>query len=120
MRVLVCGGRNFSDKAGMFDALDAAHKERTFTVLMHGGAGGADVMSDQWAEGRGVDRMVFPANWAWYGRSGGPRRNKRMLLEGKPDIILAFPGGAGTENMVKIATAAGVPVVQMLQVNLSP
>jgi UDP-N-acetylmuramoylalanine-D-glutamate ligase len=33
-----------------------------------------------------------------------------MLNNGKPDLVVAFPGGRGTENMVKQAEAAGVPV----------
>jgi hypothetical protein len=33
-----------------------------------------------------------------------------MLDEGKPDLVLAFPGGRGTRNMVGQAKRAGVPV----------
>lgn len=44
------------------------------------------------------------------GKAAGPIRNQRMLDDGKPDRVLAFPGGRGTANMVKLAKAAGVPV----------
>ena len=33
-----------------------------------------------------------------------------MLAEGKPDLVVAFPGGAGTANMIEQARAAGVRV----------
>lgn len=34
-----------------------------------------------------------------------------MLQEGKPDLVVAFPGGRGTAHMTRIAQEAGVPVV---------
>jgi hypothetical protein len=34
-----------------------------------------------------------------------------MLAEGRPDIVVIFPGGRETANMVKQAKAAGVWVV---------
>ena len=40
-------------------------------------------------------------------------RNRRMLIEGKPDLVLAFPGGKGTANMVEISRKAGVKVVEI-------
>ncbi len=52
-----------------------------------------------------------PAEWSKYGRRAGPIRNKQMLDVGKPHLVVAFPGGAGTANMVKQAKAAGVPII---------
>lgn len=40
----------------------------------------------------------------------GPLRNQRMLEEGKPDLVVAFPGGGGTKDMVRRAAKAGVPI----------
>ena len=37
-------------------------------------------------------------------------RNRRMLEEGRPDLVIAFPGGKGTANMVRIALQAGIQV----------
>ena len=34
-----------------------------------------------------------------------------MLDEGKPDLVVAFPGGRGTADMIRKAEGAGVPVV---------
>jgi UDP-N-acetylmuramoylalanine-D-glutamate ligase len=33
-----------------------------------------------------------------------------MLKEGRPDLVVAFPGGKGTANMVAQARAAGIRV----------
>jgi hypothetical protein len=54
--------------------------------------------------------LSFPANWKQYGKSAGYRRNTQMLEEGKPDIVIAFPGGRGTEMMCEIAETAGITV----------
>jgi len=54
--------------------------------------------------------MPFPADWSRHGKSAGPIRNRQMLIEGRPDIVVAFPGGKGTANMIKQAVEAGVKV----------
>lgn len=45
-----------------------------------------------------------------YGKSAGPIRNQTMLDDGKPDLVLAFPGGRGTADMVAKAEKHGIPV----------
>jgi UDP-N-acetylmuramoylalanine-D-glutamate ligase len=42
-------------------------------------------------------------------------RNKWMLTDGKPDLVIAFPGGRGTASMVNLARAAGVPVTEITE-----
>ena len=53
---------------------------------------------------------MYPADWDTHGRGAGPIRNKQMLEEGKPDLVIAFPGGKGTANMIGQAKEAGIPV----------
>lgn len=135
MRVLVCGGRHFgrvpegcpSDsylhyrkKADrecwmLAEMLDTQHMDKAFTLLIHGGAKGADFLADRWARGRGVERKVFAVpkvEWQRWGRAAGPMRNERMLVEGAPDIAIAFPGGAGTADMIKRIRSAGIPLIE--------
>jgi predicted Rossmann-fold nucleotide-binding protein len=115
MRVLVCGGRHFDEWKTLAKALDALE----VTVLMQGGAGGADQMALKWAETRGIPVITFPANWR-SGKRGGPERNAFMLAEGKPHMVVAFPGGAGTADMVRKAKAAGVKVIEHNSVSATP
>jgi len=111
MRVLVCGGRDYRDWPAFLAALDAAHAEQEIEAVIHGCAKGADDMAATWASIEvGITELRFPANWKAHGRAAGPLRNQRMLDEGKPDLVLAFPGGRGTADMVRRAEAAGVPV----------
>lgn len=105
MRVLVCGGRSFNQFELVARVLDALQ----VTVLMQGGAGGADRLALEWAQERGVPVITFPANWR-LGKRGGPMRNQFMLDEGKPHLVVAFPGNTGTADMIEKAEAAGVRV----------
>lgn len=109
--VLVCGSRNAIESTGLYVEL-ATHIQPWDTVIT-GGARGIDTIANQFARGLGCKTVVFHADWANEGRAAGPKRNARMLAEGKPDFVLAFPGGRGTADMVRRAKAAGVPVVEV-------
>ena len=110
MRVLVCGGRDYDDYKVMDACLTAKQIAVPFTLIIHGAARGADQMADAYAKHHNIPVMAFPANWKRDGKSAGPIRNKRMLVDGQPDLVMAFPGGRGTANMVKQARDAGVSV----------
>jgi hypothetical protein len=113
MRVLICGGREFSNYLKFAVAMNDLNSELgPFTVVVHGGAKGADWCAHLWAqspEGR-LREIEFPADWASHGRKAGPLRNQRMIDEGEPDLVVAFPGGRGTADMVRRAETAGIPV----------
>jgi hypothetical protein len=109
-RVLVCGGRNYDDKGRLYIALDRLFPSPT--LIIHGGANGADALAGQWCVDRDVACAPYYAAWETYGAGAGPMRNQRMLDEGKPHLVLAFPGGRGTADMVRRAKAAGVRVIE--------
>lgn len=112
LRVLVCGGRNYRGRSEVWGCLDRLRAERGVAVVIHGGASGADTLGAKWAITREVPQIAFRPNWAAFGPSAGPIRNRQMLDEGKPDVVIAFPGGRGTADMIRQATDAGVPVEQ--------
>jgi hypothetical protein len=107
MKVLVCGGRDFSQREWLIAVLDVMNP----TVIMQGGADGADLIAKEWAMSRCKPHWTFPADWDTHGKAAGPIRNKLMLDLGKPDVVAAFPGGRGTSNMIALAIAAGVEVL---------
>lgn len=110
VRVLVCGGRDYVNRERVFYALDSYHRRRgPIGVVIHGAARGADTLAGEWAWQAGVSIDQYPADWQAHGKRAGPLRNARMLASGKPDVVIAFPGGAGTADMVRRATAAGIP-----------
>lgn len=111
MRLLVCGGRDFSNTEWAYSILDELHRKNNIDVIIEGDARGADRIAGYWAQRNRIDNLKFPADWNKYGKSAGSIRNTKMLKEGKPDLVLAFPGGRGTANMIGQAQRAGVPVL---------
>lgn len=111
MKVIVCGGRLFADRAGLFNYLDHLHRLRRIGELAEGCASGADRFAGEWARFRGVRLCLYPANWREYGKAAGVLRNERMLNQFKPQLVVAFPGGNGTADMVWRAERAGIPTL---------
>lgn len=112
MRVCVTGGRDYADRAHVNYILDAVHAKRAITLLLEGGAAGADRLGRGWAISRGVDFQTFEANWSLYPGRAGNIRNSRMLRDGQPDLVVAFPGGSGTRDMTVKSIQAGVRLLQ--------
>lgn len=124
MRVLVCGGRDFA----LLEKSIEASNQRSFIyktlqeinlrhdpieVLIEGDAKGVDRCAGSWARSHGITNRKFPADWKKYGNSAGPIRNQQMLDEGLPDLVMAFPGGTGTADMVRRAKKSGIPVEEV-------
>lgn len=112
MRLLVTGGRDFDDRASVFDALDELHAEHKITLVVHGATRGADSLAEEWGKLRDVPTMPCPADWDRYGKAAGAIRN-RLMLKHDPELVAAFPGGRGTTNMVRIARKAGIKVMEI-------
>lgn len=117
MRVLVCGSRDFTDRRIVDTVLAGIAHIEAEVVVIEGGARGADWFGGQWAEDflNAEDHLRFSAEWTLYGKAAGGIRNKRMLDEGKPDIVVAFVNkplaeSKGTADMVRRARKAGLPV----------
>ena len=111
-RVLVCGGRHYSDSRHLGRVLGALATRPT--LIIHGDATGADELAQRWARRQRIPDRPFPADWGAHGRAAGPIRNQQMLDEGQPHLVVAFPGGAGTADMVRRAEAAGVTVLKVI------
>ena len=110
MRVLVCGGRDYNRELAFDCEMDALDMPRG-SVVIEGGARGADALARGYAR---IYRFVtesYPADWRKHGKAAGPIRNQRMIDEGKPDLVVAFPGGKGTADMVRRAKAAGIKTI---------
>lgn len=112
-RVLVCGGREYGDRSRVFSVLDKYHAEVGVDLLIDGAARGADQIAHEWAVAVGVPTERYPADWNAHGSFAGPMRNRVMLKEGRPDLVIAFPGGVGTRDMVRKARKADVEVVEI-------
>jgi hypothetical protein len=108
VRILVCGGRDFQDYELVCQVLDGLDPE----LVIQGGANGADTLSRCWAMERGIPCMEFQAPWLSKGKGAGPVRNAWMIKYGEPDLVVAFPGGSGTADMVTRSLRAGLRVLR--------
>ena len=111
MKVIVCGSRDWDDIWFLWDVL--GQQEPKISFLIQGGAKGADEHARSWAKAHEVPQQEYEADWNKHGKAAGPIRNQKMLDEGKPDVVIAFPGGRGTADMVRRAKAAGVEVIEV-------
>ena len=107
MRVIVCGGRDFDDKDFLFKKLTAMNVEFGFDVIYEGGERGADTLAREWAKQANIPCKTFHADWDKFGSRAGPLRNLEMLDQ-KPDLVIGFAGGRGTDHMLSIARKAGI------------
>ena len=112
MRVLVCGGRDFDNYNLLVDTLTGllgqyAPKD---VIFISGRARGADRLGERFAKTNNCELLVFPADWDKFGKGAGHIRNQQMIDEGKPDLVVAFPGNRGTADMVRRAKKAGIEV----------
>ena len=122
MRLLVTGSRYLNDYKYFSNEMDKFCSSHSIpTTVIHGAARGADTLASRWVREvnsmRNHDPIITeieePARWKLHGKAAGPIRNKLMLDEHKPDMVLAFQGGKGTANMIKLAKWHGVPVVDL-------
>lgn len=115
MNVLVCGSRDFEDAQLIWDVLRGIQNHEHFTIIS-GMANGADSHAVAWAKANHRDLLPFPADWRTFGKAAGSIRNTKMLVNGKPDLVLAFVNkplaeSRGTANMVQQAKRARVKTI---------
>jgi hypothetical protein len=126
--VLVTGGRDYDDQdaeRAVFAYLDCLACEEPIATILTGACSatpenrkrglmqGADWMAIRWAVSREVSFVGMPAEWSRFGRPAGPRRNREMIKFGKPDLVVAFPGGDGTKDAVTFARERGIRVIEV-------
>lgn len=108
MKVLVCGSRDWGNSLAIDSVISSMPKG---TVVITGGARGADRWAHEAAQEAGLATMVFKADWTQYGRAAGYRRNIEMLDE-QPDLVVAFWDGLsrGTAHTIREARKRGIQV----------
>ena len=123
LKILACGGRYYCDKSFLFSVLDKIAEKYpypTYTiVIIEGEQTGADILAKDWAKSNNFKHLPFPADWTKFGNKAGYLRNAQMLAEGRPDLVVAFPGGKGTNMMINLAKEINVKVIDCRNGELS-
>ncbi len=107
-KVIVSGGRNYSDKTHVFRVLLGL---LPIDLIIQGGANGADKLAREFALEHGIACQTFEADWDTHGKSAGPRRNASMCEKNKDATAVFFPGGRGTDNCHMNAKRLGLTIV---------
>lgn len=111
IRILVTGGREYDDHHHVFAILDHTKEKLNGNfIIIQGGASGVDNYALDWATMHGIPVITEKADWEKHGKAAGPIRNQAMIDKHEPDLVLAFPGGKGTDDMIKRAIKARIIV----------
>lgn len=121
MKVLVCGGRHFSNYSVLSSILDDCLTKCNYgeeIEIVSGGCKGADSLAERYANENNIAMKIFPANWTKYGKAAGPIRNKEMVnyIKNYNSIVVAFisKDSIGTKNTVKLAKSNNIPTIEIL------
>jgi hypothetical protein len=116
-KLIVAGGRNFSDYNLLSNKLSNLREKilenniAEDILIVSGHAPGADTLGEKWAIENHVSYKVFPANWNKFKNSAGAIRNKQM--GDYADGLLAFWDGksTGTKNMITYAKEKNISIL---------
>jgi len=104
MKLIIAGGRNFTDYKKLKETCDDFLQNQTNIEIVSGAYyKGADKLGEQYAKEKGYKLTKFPANWNKFGKSAGPKRNQQMA--NYADALIAFWDGKskGTKDMIELA-----------------
>lgn len=115
-RIIVAGGRDFTDYALLSQTLDAVLEKYTFSEvqIVSGCCCGADALGERYAKEHGIPVKRFPAEWLAYGKAAGPIRNRKMAEYAAEcdGMLVAFWNGKsrGTASMIRLAEKNGMQI----------
>lgn len=107
MRLAIIGSRNFDDAELLENTLEPYRKK--VTLVVSGGARGADSLGEEWAEAYGIKTLIFKADWS-KGKGAGFLRNIDIIAN--CDAVIAFWDGRspGTAHSVQLAKNVNKPL----------
>lgn len=102
--LMISGSRDWTELNTIRDYLAHISQTKPDVLLLHGGCRGVDLLSEQVARQFQWLTQVYVPDWSFI-FAAGPIRNARMLNEGDPDEVIAFPLGdsRGTRNAIDLA-----------------
>lgn len=106
MKVAVIGSRSFTD----YDLLKRTLSQLSISLLVSGGAKGADSLAERYADENQISKQVFLPDYTRYGRGAPLKRNYQII--DFADQVVAFwdERSRGTGHALKYAEQQGKPV----------
>lgn len=102
MKIAIVGSRSFSDCAVLESWILSHIAAESISLVISGGASGADTLAEQFAKKFNIPTMIFLPDWKKYGRRAGIIRNVDIIKN--CDICFAFWDGQsrGTKNDIEL------------------
>lgn len=116
IKVIVCGGRGFTDLNLLIERLDFYLSnffnriETDKVEIVSGTARGADTLAIYWASLYGITVKCFRADWETHGKRAGYLRNTEMAEYATHCIAFWDGQSRGTKHMIDLARKKGLTV----------
>jgi predicted Rossmann fold nucleotide-binding protein DprA/Smf involved in DNA uptake len=109
MKLAIIGSRSFDDYDLLSRMVSANYPQ--VTMIISGGARGADELARQFAFERGIEIREYLPEWKRHGRAAGQIRNRLIIDDA--DAVLAFWDGSskGTRGGLEYARKQGKEIV---------
>lgn len=113
--LLIAGSRSFEDR-DLFNRVteELIDGDERFTIIVEGGATGADTMAREYAEAHDMKYEEFKPDWKHYGRAAGPKRNDKMVqfIKERNGTALYFwdEESKGTKQCIDSAKRKGIEI----------
>ena len=113
-RIIIAGGRSFSDYKLLKDKLDYYLRDKVRQgyeiIIISGTANGADKLGERYAMERSYKIERYPADWNKYKKAAGYRRNVQMSEVANACVVFWDGISPGSKHMIDIATNKGLPL----------
>ncbi len=112
-RVVIAGCRDYNnyEEAKRFIDYCISDIRKDYTVIIvSGGAQGADALGERYARENNFKIERYIAEWDKYGKSAGPKRNKKMAEIS--DFVICFwdEKSRGTKSMIEYSKKCDKPI----------
>lgn len=109
MKLSVVGSRTFNNYQLLKRKLDEIHQETPITLVVSGGAKGADSFSERWARENNIETKIYYPNWKLYGKKAGFVRNKDIVINSDKMVAFWDNVSKGTLHSINIADCNNIP-----------
>ena len=111
MKVAIIGSRTFNDYDKLVNFMTQFINWTQISLIVSGGAKGADALAEKYADAFGIEKLIFPADWEKYGKSAGMRRNQQIVNNAELVVACWDLSSKGTKDSINKALKAGKPVM---------
>jgi hypothetical protein len=109
--IIVTGGAGFCDRARIYAELSATHNLYPITRMLVSDASKAEKIAAGWAGEMGIPVATFMLDYTMPRLDAVALRHQLMICQ-QPNLVLAFPGGASTADLINQSKLAEIKIVR--------